>query len=282
MKENLVGQRFTYLTVVDGPVANADGKHRSWTCKCVCGAVRNVREDALLSGKTKSCGCWSREYHTKEIAAGTKFGRLVVMSKADSPDGKSVYWNCKCECGNTCILSGTSLRTGNTKSCGCVKKQWIGNESRTHGMSRTRLYKEWAAIKKRCSPNATEKDRAYYSDLGIGYCEEWEHFEPFKEWALSHGYSDELTIDRIDGSKGYSPENCRWVSTYDQNRNKSNNIWVDYNGKRLCLADAAKLAGLPYKAVHARIKVHGWSAEKALTTPLLKRSKRHSSDEGDD
>lgn len=148
---------------------------------------------------------------------GQKFGRLLAVRYI----GKS-KWLCKCECGNEKEI--TSYNLGFTKSCGCLAKEmYEKNKGKkfyfgTHNKSNTRLYNIWQGMKYRCKC----KDYKNYCLKGIRVCEEWENsFEAFYEWAQRNGYSDTLTIDRKDGDKGYSPDNCRWVDAKTQANNKS-------------------------------------------------------------
>ena len=112
------------------------------------------------------------------------------------------------------------------------------------------------------SPNSV-----YYAAKNITVCAEWENdFNTFYKWAISHGYRDDLTIDRIDNSKGYCPENCRWATETEQNRNKQNNINITYHGKTQCLAAWCEELKLNYFTVHTRLG-RGWDIERAFTTP---------------
>lgn len=100
-----------------------------------------------------------------------------------------------------------------------------------HGSSRTRLYSIWFGMKRRCQ-DPRSKDFACYEAKGIKVCKEWNNdFSSFKAWSLIHGYSEKLSIDRIDNSKGYSPENCRWATMKEQQNNRSSNRFVTYNGE---------------------------------------------------
>lgn len=201
---------------------------------------------------------------------GKQFGRLTVIARAANR-GETVCWSCECECGNTRVVRGCSLRSGRTQSCGCLQKEQVTKLLVTHGQAkkgkRTRLYKIYHGMKKRC---LKESDPSYkrYGGRGITVCDEWkEDFKAFYDWAMSHGYSDDLTLDRIDSSKGYSPANCRWVSFEVQNNNTSRNHLITYNGKTQTLAQWAKEIGMDYNKLRARIVRSHWSIEKALTTP---------------
>lgn len=102
----------------------------------------------------------------------------------------------------------------------------------------------------------------------MSVCEDWMKYENFKNWAEQNGYSEELSIDRIDGSKGYSPENCRWVSMKVQQNNRCNNHLISFGGKTMTLSMWAEEIGIPVKTLSRRIVDNGWSVERALTTPL--------------
>ena len=124
----------------------------------------------------------------------------------------------------------------------------------SHGMTKTPLHRRWCAMRARCH-NQHNKRYARYGARGITVCEEWDSsFEAFYKWALSNGYHDGLTIDRIDNDKGYSPENCRWVTQKEQNRNYSRNHKITYNGKTQCIADWADETGINRATILYRIK----------------------------
>lgn len=151
---------------------------------------------------------------------GQKFGRLTVVERHGVKDGHAA-WLCKCDCGNTTVVNGRNLRNGRTTSCGCYHKEILINRSKTHGMSKTRLYRIWHNMKNRCFYT---KDKHFndYGGRGITVCDEWKNdFESFKKWSLSNGYSDELTIDRINNDGNYEPSNCRWVTMKEQCKNRT-------------------------------------------------------------
>lgn len=202
---------------------------------------------------------------------GQRFGRLTVIKRVEN-NGKKVMWLCRCDCGNETTVFSGYLRNGDTKSCGCLSKDKLRERRFKHGESRkTRLYNIWIHIKHRTSGKANEKGtKKWYTDKNIKMCEEWSDFRNFRDWANANGYDDSLTIDRIDGNKGYSPENCRWVDWKTQTRNKSNNINITRNGETKCLKDWCTELGLNYKSICQRI-TRGWDKEKALTTPKIVR-----------
>lgn len=150
---------------------------------------------------------------------GLRFGRLEVLEMVGKDKYGITQWECACECGNTTTASISNLRNGNTTSCGCYARQRKREANTTHGETGTRLHRIWKAMHTRCN---NPKFFAYsaYGGRGIKVCAEWDDFNAFKDWAMSHGYSNELTIDRINNDKGYSPDNCRWATMAEQNKNK--------------------------------------------------------------
>jgi hypothetical protein len=157
---------------------------------------------------------------------GERFGRLTVV-EFDRLQNHKTYWKCACDCGLTVVATGNNLRSGNTKSCGCLHKEKVravGKSNAKHSEShdnRTRLYNIWCSMRRRCTENPDAYAYKWYGAKGVKVCEEWNDYGVFKEWALSHGYADNLTIDRIDPNKGYYPENCQWL-TRSENTAKAN------------------------------------------------------------
>lgn len=164
-----------------------------------------------------------RKYHD---ITGNRYGRLVVVCEAEkdpSRKHRGKLWKCLCDCGNEVIVRADSLKTVQTgtgvKSCGCLQRDRTKESQTKHGFCGTRLYIEWANLKNRCW-YPTHPSYQRYGGKGINICEEWLDFEAFKDWALSSGYSDSLTLDRIDNDGMYEPSNCRWVSATIQSFNK--------------------------------------------------------------
>lgn len=185
---------------------------------------------------------------------GQNFGYWRVLKRDETyPKGKHTKWICRCKCGTVKSVFSGSLTSGRSKSCGCVTYHNLGVNS-THGMSKSRIYHEWTSMRRRCS-TTKGNDAKNYSGRGIRVCDEWEHdFLSFYSWAISHGYNDSLTIDRIDNNMGYSPDNCRWVSIERQQANKSNTVYVVYKGQRWCLRTLCNDIGFSYKLAHRRYR----------------------------
>ena len=194
---------------------------------------------------------------------GQRFERLVVTGRAPNKSEKdtNARWHCKCDCGRMCIAYGQDLRREKFKSCGCLNAERIYK----HGQSRTKAYRTWITLRQRCE---NQKNVSYpkYGGDGVVVCERWKVYENFYS-DMGDAPSIKHTIDRIDGTKGYEPSNCRWATYGEQNRNISRNVWVEIDGVNKVLHDWCKELGINHKTVTSRIR-NGWSAESALTTPL--------------
>lgn len=153
--------------------------------------------------------------------SGNRYGNLLVLNYKGRSSSGCYMWLCKCDCGEETVVSVNHLKNGHTISCGCVliSKRKQGLLHKTHGGSKTRLYRIWKSMRRRCnSPTATRYED--WGGRGIAVCEEWNNFEIFRGWALSHGYTDNLSIDRINNDGNYEPSNCRWATAKEQSNNR--------------------------------------------------------------
>lgn len=159
---------------------------------------------------------------------GKRFGRLSVLSRygdLEKPCGKKeILYMCVCDCKKQLIVRGNALRTGNTKSCGCLRIDSNKRKTTIHGAKHDgevdRLYRIWKGMKTRTT-NPNSYGYRYYGERGIHICNEWfSSYISFRDWAISNGYRDDLSIDRIDNDGNYEPSNCRWVTKQQQYENR--------------------------------------------------------------
>lgn len=206
-------------------------------------------------------------WNFKDIT-GQRFGMLTVIQLVEQINPKEHRkWMCKCDCGNTHVASGAFMRTGKTTHCGCMTGVLISQKKTRHGLYKSRLYNIWRTMRQRCTENTGNQKRDTYYMKGIRVCEEWQTFDNFMEWALENGYSDKLTIDRINNDGGYYPDNCRWVTNDVQSLNKRNTVMVDFEGERIPLLSLCRQLNVPWQRVYQRIYKSGWSVERAITEP---------------
>ncbi len=201
---------------------------------------------------------------------GQKFGRLTAIRleriEPRKGGGTTHYWVCRCECGIEKIIRKAQLLNGKTNSCGCLQKEKAREVNKTHGLRKTKLYKKWLDIKKRCY-NKNSQYYYCYGARGIKVCDEWlNDFKAFYDWSMANGYRDNLTIDRIDVNSNYEPSNCRWVSQKVQNRNSRHCHYLTYNNETHCLTEWAEIKNISADKIRNRLK-RSWSVEKALNTP---------------
>ena len=200
---------------------------------------------------------------------GKRFGRLVVLKRvADNKHGKSM-WVCKCNCGVEKIMSGNNLKTGHTKSCGCLSIEKTTERSTKHGHRHrgktSKIYVAWNNMIARCT-NVNDPAYHNYGGRGITICKRWMKFINFLA-DMGEPPTNKHSIDRIDNDKGYCKSNCEWVTRKEQQRNTRKNRLETYDGKTQCLAAWAEESGINPFTFYNRIW-RGWSLDKALTTPI--------------
>ena len=187
---------------------------------------------------------------------GFHFGSLTVLQLGKS-HGNGAVWLCQCKCGTQKEIRASDMVQGSVKSCGCEHIKRIAKASTTHGMTNTRTYSIWQAMRLRC--NRINQD---YSCRGIAYDERWDSFENFY---LDMGeVPDGMSIDRIDPNGNYEKSNCRWATQEQQANNKRSSVFIEYNGKKQTVSQWAKELNMNHYTLRSRLK-RGLSAEQVLT-----------------
>ena len=188
-----------------------------------------------------------------EDLKGKKFNRLTAIEFLETDSHRRTYWLCKCDCGNTTRVLASHLKNGHTKSCGC-RLQEINNNMKhlnyKNGLSKTRLGRIYYNMVSRCY-RQTCPEYNLYGGKGVKICDEWVNrektgFVNFCNWSLMNGYSDNLTIDRIDVNGNYEPSNCRWVDNFVQANNKTNTHRVIVNGELGTVSNLARKFNISY------------------------------------
>lgn len=208
-----------------------------------------------------------------EEVIGKKFHRLTVLAFAGRSKG-ALMADCECDCGARKIINVSNVIRGGVHSCGCLRREQAASKSqrasdanKTHGRSGESLYVLFRGMHARCS-NPRHISFKNYGGKGIRVCERWSGENGFPNFSADMGPMPmpKHSIDRIDGSKDYCPENCRWATRLEQNRNTSANRTLTWNGRTLCISEWADETGLGRNTIAARIK-KGWSDENVLATP---------------
>lgn len=207
---------------------------------------------------------------------GLKIQHFTVIRR-DHKRKNTWYFLCKCDCGKEFYASVSSMKK--MKSCGCLTKMYIRQEHFKHGGTKTKLYYTWYGIISRCY-NKNNKEYANYGGRGISMCDEWRYsFSTFRDWAYKTGYDEKLSkkecsIDRIDPNGNYEPSNCRWVTAKQQNNNRTNNIYITYDGETHTLSEWSEITGIKYFTLIGRYK-KGMKGEKlfALEDERIKGTK---------
>lgn len=192
---------------------------------------------------------------------GQRFGRLTAISYFG---GK---WDCACECGARVWVKTVNLTDGNSKSCGCLKRE-LGVMKVKHGMSHAPEYSSWESMKDRCT-NENCPAYAHYGGRGIGFIDRWKSFECFYE-DLGPRPGPGYSLDRIDVNGNYEPGNCRWATTKEQQRNRRDNVVMTYCGVTAALSELCERFGVNCKNVARRIR-EGASVETAMQAGRVPR-----------
>lgn len=198
---------------------------------------------------------------------GETFGVLSVVSRMTENDASgSARWLCLCECGEVRVIAGTGLRAGRHKSCGCKSPRFVSSRTKLRGIAGTPTYNSWAGMLHRCSSAAKGKERRNYFEKGVRVCDRWHDFANF---IADMGERPAGTsIDRIDGSRGYSPDNCRWATSKQQANNTAANHLVTLRGKTQTVAQWAEEVGVKQNTLLYRLR-RGTPPEKALSKKYL-------------
>ena len=263
------GMRIGQLTVI-GPTDGFNGKRIE--CVCDCGSQASVPIQNLVKSRpTQTCGCGRSTAHRKSIPAGTRFTRLVVIGIGERKirgtgaiDSTSV---CQCDCGQTKTIQNQYLRSGDTKSCGCLNlPEVIARRRTTHNRSQTREYRIWAAMITRCT-NDRQNHWHLYGGRGISVCERWlNSFESFLE-DMGDAPTDRHSIDRFPDKNGnYEKNNCRWATDKEQALNRRGNIRFTFYGKEMSLQEWAAISQVRTGTIIARLRL-GWPEKEAVWTP---------------
>lgn len=201
---------------------------------------------------------------------GIRYGKLLVLSRDTSigpaSKGARVRWVCRCDCGEIANATGHELASGDTQSCGCVRRELRGDMSRTHGLARSATYRSWQAMKERCGSSNHAKYPTY-GGRGIRVCDRWlNSFENF--YADMGGRPKDMTVDRIDNDLGYEPTNCRWATAETQGNNRRTN--VTWNGQSYSIKQLAKKVGVPRTSLN-KLLLRGMPLEEAVAYAIAHR-----------
>lgn len=272
-RKDITGNTYGYLTAIE--FDHFDGKNSHWKFRCKCGntVVRSMKK--IKESKTPSCGCYmteiiqkaeekrqqekaiveQRRRYNKENSirnrdlSGEKYGKLEVIKRLEKKDDAKSEYLCKCDCGNSVIKTQKYLiNKSSNLSCGCGRK----NVSLGFGSkSRERLYGIYKNMISRCY-NESNPNYKNYGEKGVCVNKIWlgdGGFEKFYQWAIHNGYSDNLTIDRINVYGNYTPQNCRWADWETQANNRRNNIRIEINGDIISLKEFCNNNNLNYNIV---------------------------------
>ena len=260
------------------------GKTFRYKCECKnCGNIVSLTPNNIRKSKNKGCKkCWSKSFVHEELI-GKVFGCYTVVAVG----GRKEYRNeqlyvCRCQCGNETELRLSQITRKNHICCLKCRPKYLSrnNGSYSHGMAKTQIHNIWLGMMSRCYAEYNTRYKIY-GEKGITVCDEWrgkEGFINFYTWSINNGYREEkasngrnvLTIDRIDNDKGYSPDNCRWVTNLQQANNKSTNKKIDYNGETHTISEWSRIYNIKYATLRNRLS-RGMDFETAVTKPIRVR-----------
>jgi len=215
----------------------------------------------------------NQELTRGKISKGMRFGKLVAICPVGKDSCGRYVWECKCDCGKITTKDSGGLLGGKTQSCGCIRRSILINRNKTqlskHNLSNHILFRKWAGMKDRCS-NSNGKEYKDYGGRGIKICDDWldtdNGFINFYNWAINNGWRDKLTLDRIDVNGNYCPENCRWITNLEQQRNQRRTVMVEFDGKKISLRELCDLKDVNCSLVYGRIR-KGENLVEALSRP---------------
>jgi len=194
--------------------------------------------------------------------SGHKFGRLTVIEFVGRKNKHSMF-KCLCDCGGSVIVTSNNLRTKHTVSCGCYNNEKTIERSITHGLSRHPLYLSWIGMRNRCYYKKHNRF-SHYGGKGIKVCSEWkEDFQAFYDWAILNGWRKGLSIDRKENDKDYSPNNCKFSTIPQQNRNRTSNVRLTIDGVTKILIEWAETGNIKYATLRRRLQL-GWPPKEAV------------------
>lgn len=207
-----------------------------------------------------------------DLPQGGVFGRWTVLAESHRDKHGYINWLCRCECGTEKTVCSHELRSGRSKSCGCLASELKAKRMTTHGHTKrvsgvyaTPTYRAWVEMIRRCTKHG--RNNSYlYVDRGIRVCDRWaESFDNFLEDMGER--PDGMSLDRIDNDAGYEPANCRWADKKTQSRNRRGLRMISYNGATRCLSEWAEILGFKYHLLKDRLS-YGWDVDRAFTTPV--------------
>jgi len=204
--------------------------------------------------------------------AGMVFGRWIVISFAGKTAARNSLWLCRCSCGEEKVISSGSLRSGNSRSCGCLRKEIISKANTTHGKSHSRVYNTWRSMLQRCN-TSTDSNFSRYGARGIKVCSSWRSFQQF--YADMGDPPKGLSLEWQDNEGDYTPKNCIWANRIAQNNNRRTNRLLSFNREQHTVAEWARITGINNRTLLSRLR-NGWTTEDALTREVQYHGKTSS------